>query len=156
SELATARIDALIVSDPHAGAWAFNIRGADVSHTPLPLVFAVIPKEGRPTLYVDGRKLANAVRDQLEELADVREPAAFADDLVRLGAERRSVRIDQTTGADAMGRLITQAGGTVRRGTDPIAVMKAAKNPVEIEGARSAHGRDGAALTRFLAWFDRE
>ena len=35
-------------------------------------------------------------------------------------------------------------------------MMKAVKNPVEIEGAREAHLRDGAAVTRFLAWFDRE
>ena len=42
------------------------------------------------------------------------------------------------------------------RGLDPIAMMKAVKNPVEIEGARQAQRRDGAAVTRFLAWFDRE
>ena len=42
------------------------------------------------------------------------------------------------------------------RGADPIALMKAVKNPVEIEGARAAHRRDGAAVTRFLAWLDRE
>ncbi len=42
------------------------------------------------------------------------------------------------------------------RGLDPIAMMKAVKNPVEIAGAREAHRRDGAAVTRFLAWFDRE
>src|ERR1700722_1517592 len=29
--------DALVLSDSHAVAWTFNIRGADVSHTPLPL-----------------------------------------------------------------------------------------------------------------------
>jgi Xaa-Pro aminopeptidase len=34
--------------------------------------------------------------------------------------------------------------------------MKAVKNAVEIEGARAAHRRDGAAVARFLAWFDRE
>src|SRR5262245_28484245 len=34
--------------------------------------------------------------------------------------------------------------------------MKAVKNEVEIAGARAAHIRDGAAVTRFLAWFDRE
>ena len=34
--------------------------------------------------------------------------------------------------------------------------MKAVKNPVEIAGARAAHRRDGAAVARFLAWFDRE
>ena len=67
-----------MVSDPHAVAWTFNIRGADVAHTPLPLAFAIVPTEGRPSLYIDGRKLSNEVRDQLETLADVREPAAFA------------------------------------------------------------------------------
>jgi Xaa-Pro aminopeptidase len=34
--------------------------------------------------------------------------------------------------------------------------MKAVKNTAEIEGARAAHRRDGAAVTSFLAWFDRE
>ena len=48
------RADALVVSDPQNVAWAFNIRGADVAHTPLALAFAVIPREGRPALYVDG------------------------------------------------------------------------------------------------------
>jgi Xaa-Pro aminopeptidase len=32
--------------------------------------------------------------------------------------------------------------------------MKSMKNEVEIAGARAAHIRDGAALVRFLAWFD--
>ena len=74
------RADALVVSDPHAVAWAFNIRGADVAHTPLPLAFAIMPQAGRPALYVDGRKLSNDVRDRLEGLADVREPADFVHD----------------------------------------------------------------------------
>jgi Xaa-Pro aminopeptidase len=34
--------------------------------------------------------------------------------------------------------------------------MKAVKNQAEISGARAAHIRDGVAVTRFLAWFDRE
>ena len=42
------------------------------------------------------------------------------------------------------------------RGGDPIAPMKAVKNAAEIAGARAAQLRDGAAVTRFLAWFDRE
>jgi Xaa-Pro aminopeptidase len=156
SEVATARADALVVSDPHAVAWAFNIRGADVAHTPLPLAFAVVPREGRPALYVDGRKLANAVRHSLEELADVREPAALTADLAALGAAGRTVRLDQATAADALARTVTGAGGKVSRGADPIALMKAVKNAVEIDGARAAHRRDGAAVARFLAWFDRE
>ncbi|WP_204350305.1 aminopeptidase P family N-terminal domain-containing protein, partial [Klebsiella pneumoniae] len=36
-EIARLRADALVLSDPHAVAWTFNIRGADVAHTPLPI-----------------------------------------------------------------------------------------------------------------------
>jgi Xaa-Pro aminopeptidase len=156
AELVKLRADALVVSDPHAVAWAFNIRGADVAHTPLPLAFAIVPREGRAALYVDGRKLSNDVRHRLEALADVREPDEFVRALSALGAEKRTVRLDQATAADALARLITGRGGKVARGSCPIALMKAVKNGVEIAGARAAHVRDGAAVARFLAWLDRE
>src|SRR4249920_452130 len=156
AELVKLRADALVVSDPHAVAWAFNIRGADVAHTPLPLAFADVPPAGRPALFVDGRKLSNDVRDRLEGLADIREPADFVPALAALGQARKTVRLDQATAADALARLVTTHGGKVARGACPIALMKAVKNPAEISGARAAHVRDGAAMTRFLAWFDRE
>ncbi len=156
AEVAKLRADALVVSDPHAVAWAFNIRGADVAHTPLPLAFAVVPQAGRPSLYVDGRKLSNKVRNRLEALADVREPSDFVGALEALGRQKQTVRLDQATAADALARLITSHGGKVTRGPCPIALMKAVKNEIEIAGARAAHIRDGAAVTRFLAWFDRE
>jgi Xaa-Pro aminopeptidase len=155
-EIGKLKSDALVVSDPHAVAWTFNIRGSDVAHTPLPLAFAVVPREGRPALYIDSRKLDNDVRHRLEELAEVREPAEFDRDLAALGKAGRNVRLDQATAADALARLITNHGGKVSRGADPIALMKAVKNSVEIAGTRAAHVRDGAALTRFLAWLDRE
>jgi Xaa-Pro aminopeptidase len=156
AEVAKLRADALVVSDPHAVAWAFNIRGADVAHTPLPLAFAVVPQAGRPSLYVDGRKLSNKVRNRLEALADVREPSDFVGALEALGRQKQTVRLDQATAADALARLITSHGGKVTRGACPIALMKAVKNEIEIAGARAAHIRDGAAVTRFLTWFDRE
>jgi Xaa-Pro aminopeptidase len=156
SEVAKARADTFVFSDPQAVAWAFNIRGRDVAHTPVTLAFALVPKEGRPALYVDGRKLTNTLRDRLEELADVREPAALEPDLAALGTAGRTVRLDPAASADALARTVAGAGGKVARGADPIALMKAVKNAVEIEGARAAHLRDGAAVARFLAWFDRE
>ena len=52
AELAKLKADALVVSDPHAVCWTFNIRGSDVAHTPLALAFAIVPSEGTPSLYV--------------------------------------------------------------------------------------------------------
>src|SRR4029078_12747315 len=44
AEVASLRADALVVSDPHAVAWTFNIRGSDVAHTTLPIAFSIVPK----------------------------------------------------------------------------------------------------------------
>src|SRR4051812_40277647 len=61
-EIAKLGADALVLSDSHAVAWTFNIRGADVSHTPLPLSYALVPKHGRPTVFIASPKLSNSAR----------------------------------------------------------------------------------------------
>lgn len=155
-EVGKERADALVVSDPHNIAWAFNIRGADVAHTPLPMAFAIVPKESRPQLFIDGRKLSNAVRDRLEQLCEIRAPEALADALKALGKAKATLLLDRTTAADALVKLIENAGGKGVRVSDPITAVKAIKNDTEIAGARAAQARDGAAMVRFLAWFDRE
>ena len=149
-------VDALVLSDSHAVAWTFNIRGGDVSHTPLPLSYALVPKTGRPTVFIDHRKLANSTRDHLEQTADVVEPDALVPRLSALARGGASVALDGATAADALSRLITAAGGKPVRGNDPVGLLKAVKNVTEIEGTKTAHRRDAVALARFLAWIDRE
>jgi Xaa-Pro aminopeptidase len=148
--------DALVLSDSHAVAWTFNIRGADVAHTPLPLSYALVPKEGRPTIFIDHRKLSNSTRNHLEQSADVREPNALTSELTTLSKHGAKITLDAATAADALNRLIADAGGKVVRGPDPVSPLKAVKNPTEIEGTRAAHRRDAVALARFLAFIDRE
>ena len=149
-------VDALVLSDSHAVAWTFNIRGADVSHTPLPLSYALVRKDGRPTVFIDHRKLSNSARDHLEQSAEVAEPEALTGELTRLAQRGASIALDSATAADALTRLIGAAGGKAVRGSDPVSLLKAVKNATEIEGTRTAHRRDAVALARFLAWIDRE
>jgi Xaa-Pro aminopeptidase len=155
-EIVKLGVDALVLSDSHAVAWTFNIRGADVSHTPLPLSYALVPKDGRPTVFIDHRKLSNSARDHLEQSADVEEPDALTPKLAELAQRGASIALDNATAADALNRLIVAAGGKPVRGSDPVSLLKAVKNATEIEGTRTAHRRDAAALARFLAWIDRE
>lgn len=156
SEIGKLGVDALVLSDSHAVAWTFNIRGADVAHTPLPLSYALVPKDGRPTIFIDHRKLSNLTRDHLEQSADVREPDAMAPTLMALAKGGGSIALDGATAADALSRLIAGAGGKPVRGSDPIALLKAVKNATEIKGTQTAHRRDAVALARFLAFIDRE
>jgi Xaa-Pro aminopeptidase len=149
-------VDALVLSDSHAVAWTFNIRGGDVSHTPLPLSYALVPKTGRPTLFIDHRKLSNSVRDHLERTAEIAEPATLTQRLAELAKTGAGIALDSATAADAFSRLISAAGGKPVRGNDPVGLLKAVKNETEINGTRAAHRRDAVALARFLAWIDRE
>ncbi|MEO6840686.1 MAG: aminopeptidase P family protein [Bradyrhizobium sp.] len=156
AEIERLGVDALVLSDSHAVAWTFNIRGADVSHTPLPLSYALVPKTGRPTVFIDHRKLSNSARDHLEQSADVAEPNALTPQLMALAQHGAAIALDSATAADALSRLIGNAGGKAVRGNDPTALLKACKNATEIEGTRNAHRRDAVALAKFLAWVDRE
>src|SRR5580698_4583753 len=155
-EIARLGVEALVLSDSHAVAWTFNIRGADVSHTPLPLSYALVPKDGRPIVFIDHRKLSNSARDHLEQTADVAEPGALTAKLIEISRSGASIALDNATAADALSRLIAAAGGKPVRGSDPVSLLKAVKNATEIEGTKTAHRRDAVALARFLAWIDRE
>ena len=155
-QAALGKNDGLVVSDAHAVAWLLNMRGGDVGHTPLPLSFAFVPQAGKPTLYIDARKLSNSVRAELSDRADIAEPAALLADLRSLGGKKARVRFDAATAPARLTQTLSAAGGTPDVGADPIALMKAAKNRTELANTRRAHIRDGAALARFLTWFDRE
>ncbi|MGL4264230.1 MAG: aminopeptidase P family protein [Afipia sp.] len=156
NEITRLNVDALVLSDSHAVAWTFNIRGADVAHTPLPLSYALVPKDGRPTIFIDHRKLSNSARDHLEKTATVEEPAALVAKLAELARAKAAIGLDAATAADALSRMIVAEGGKPVRVADPVAMLKAVKNAAEITGTRAAHKRDGAALVRFLAWIDKE
>ena len=145
--------DALLVSDPHAVAWLFNIRGADVSHTPLPLGFALIPEVGHPTLFLDEAKLGEKARATLSKLASIASVASVETVLAALGKTGKSVLFDAATVPSRLTQGLEESGGKAIVGTDPIALMKARKNPAELRGTRIAHLRDGAAMTCFLHWF---
>jgi Xaa-Pro aminopeptidase len=155
AEMKKLKADALVISDPHAIAWSFNIRGSDVAHTPVALAFAIVPADGEARLYIDADRLTDTAKAALAGLAEIRPPASFEEGLAALGAEHRTVQLDQATAAYAIAQAVTGHGGKAPRGIDPIAAMKTVKNETEIAGSRAAHVRDGAAVTTFLAWFDR-
>ena len=155
-KLAQEKADALLVTDAHNLAWIFNIRGNDVSHTPLPHGRALILKDGKALLAIEPRKLTDDVRQALAPLAELVTPDALLARLQQAGMHKQSIRIDPATASLQFITLIENAGGMVLRGPDPVSLMKAQKNEAEKNGTRAAHLRDGVAVSRFLHWFDQE
>ena len=146
------RIDAAVLTAPASIAWMLNIRGGDVAHTPLPLSFAVLYDDGGVELFIDLRKLTPGLEGHLGNQISVAPPERFGVALDRFGQDRARVLADPATAAAWVFDRLDAAGAEVVRGADPCALPKACKNPVELDGARAAHLRDGVAVTRFLAW----
>jgi Xaa-Pro aminopeptidase len=145
-------LDAAVLTMPDSIAWIFNIRGGDVSHSPLPLTFALLHSDGRAELFIDPRKLNNDTRVHLGNMVVVRPRQELESTLDVLGAANATVLIDPATCASIIYDQLNKAGAQVKRGTDPCELPKACKNEAELNGTRAAHIRDGLALTRFLAW----
>ncbi|WP_240002560.1 aminopeptidase P family protein [Oleisolibacter albus] len=156
AELARSRTAAAVLTQPDSIAWLLNIRGADVPCTPLPLSFAILHDSGALDWFVDRRKLAPGLERHLGNQVVLRAPDELPGALDALGAAKAKVRVDPATATVWVSDRLHEAGATLERETDPCVMPKAAKNAVELEGSRAAHRRDGAALVRFLSWFDRE
>jgi Xaa-Pro aminopeptidase len=149
--------DAAILTQPDSIAWLFNIRGHDLAHTPVPLCFAVAYRdEVPPLLFIDSRKLGNETRGEIAARADIREPGELETALAELKCRELTVRLDPATATKWFEQQLEGGAARNQHGPDPLMAMKSRKNEVEIAGARAAHLRDGAAVSRFLAWLDRE
>jgi len=146
--------DAVVLTLPDSIAWLLNIRGSDLPHTPFPLSFAILTKEGRLDLFVDERKLTTSARGHLGNAINIRTPEEFAPALADL--KDQVVHLDPNTAAERIRMALDSAGADIVKGRDPCLLPKACKNPAELEGMRTAHVRDGGAVSKFLHFMANE
>jgi len=155
ASLATDRADAAVLTLPESICWLLNMRGRDVPNTPFVLGFALVPRTGQPTLYLDPARITDELRSALGAVAQVADSATLTADLAALGVAGKAVLIDPATAPAAIATTLGQAGARLIEKRDPVLLPKARKNQAELAGMREAHTLDGVALARFLAWFDQ-
>lgn len=154
--LRKAKVDAAVLSAPDSICWLLNIRGNDVPYAPLVLAFAILRADGSVMLFVDPGKLSEDVRQWLGPDVAVEPPSGLGTALDRMGDAKQSVRVDREGAPEWIVARLGNAGARIDFGADPCALPKAIKSDAELKGIRDAHIRDGASLTRFLAWLARE
>lgn len=146
---AIAPAQACVLTLPDSIAWLLNIRGSDIVRNPVPHAFAILHADARVSLFVDEAKLSG-LGDYLGTAVSVHAPEAFVSALRALDGP---VRVDPASCPVAVAEALRDAP---LEGPDPCLLPKARKNAAELDGARTAHRRDGAAMARFLAWLDAE
>ncbi len=149
-------VAAAVITLPDSIAWLLNVRGGDVERSPLPLSFAVLHADGGVEWFVEAAKLSDGLSRHLGNAVSIEQPGRLGDALDRLGGQGVKVQADPATAARWVFERLRAAGAEIVPGADPCQLPKACKNAVELAGARAAHGRDGAALSRFLHWLDQQ
>ncbi len=152
--LSEAKTDAAIITLTDSIAWAFNIRGRDIPHNPVTLAYAIIARSGRHKLFINPDKLTVSTFEYLKNLASIHRPESFIKELQSPEMAKKTIRLDPATCPYAI-RQALKSGAKIKKDKDPCIALKAVKNKTEQNGARAAHIRDGAALSRFLFWLDK-
>ena len=145
-----ANIDAVMLTDPHALAWLFNIRGGDLPHTPIALGFALLRRDGTAVIFIAPARVSSDVQTQLGGEVSFLPRERMPEALAELAGKR--VQLDPVTAPVWFTQRLHETGAEVVNGDDPCVLPRAIKNQTEQDGARAAHGRDGIAMVRFLAW----
>ncbi|WP_312488170.1 aminopeptidase P family protein [Sphingomonas sp.] len=152
--LAEQRADAVVLSALDSIAWALNVRGADVAHTPVALSYAIVHADGETDLFIAPEKITAEVRAHLGNAVRLHERTAFEGYLTGFAGKRVVADPERAVAAIAQG--LEAGGAKVLALRDPVVLTKAIKNPAEVAGHRAASVRDGAAMVRFLRWVELE
>ncbi len=143
-------LDSTVISALDSVAWLLNVRGADVSNTPVALSFVLAHADGTADLFVAPEKIDDDVRAHLGNAVRLRSPQEFVPELHAMNGKR--VAVDPDRAVAAIFGALQSGGALIVEARDPTILPKAVKNPVEQSGHRAAQARDGAALSRFLHW----
>ncbi len=166
-ELEKRKSSGFIVSMLDEIAWLFNLRGNDIPYNPVFFSYAAItPSEA--TLYVDASKLSSECTTYLfENDIQVRPYEEVFSAAQALGETLATANGDGLPEAKIKKFLVSSKtswalkralGGEskVEEIRSPIGDSKAVKNETELEGMRTCHVRDGAALIEYFAWLEHQ
>ncbi|KAK8663940.1 hypothetical protein V6N13_083745 [Hibiscus sabdariffa] len=171
----------LIITALDEVAWLYNIRGSDVSYCPVVHAFAIVTLNSA-FFYVDKRKVSSKVSSSLQENGiEVREYGEVSSDVAllasnqldkdtRLRSDRNGVCENDKCESEENSNDLTWVDPAsccyalfskldakkVLLQPSPLALAKALKNPVELDGLKNAHIRDGAAVVQYLVWLDKQ
>ena len=149
-EMEDAGCDTHIVSTLDDICWTLNIRGNDIDFFPLVLSYAIIKKDSFE-FYIDERKLDEKLKSILKKDDVILHPYNDIYEDVKKLPENATVLIDKAKLNYAIFNNIPASVSIVNK-RNPEILMKALKNPVEVENIKKAEIKDSIAHVRFMKW----
>ena len=147
-----AKAEVHLLSSLYDISWLLNVRGNDISYVPVVLSYLALT-ENECIWFVQEEVLDENVRSYLNENAITTKPYhAFYEYVKTL--ENKRVLLNPAVINTRIYNSIPKSANIIEA-EDPTLVMKAIKNPVEIENTRNAHVKDAVAMCKFMYWLKR-
>lgn len=127
-------------------AWTLNLRSSDVPCNPVATSFLYLGPDEK-VLFINPAKLTPEVTEYLSERKIKTLPYDGVKDYLRSMQSDAKVLLSATQNAAELGDIL---GERLVKGTSPVAMLKAVKNDVQLQGVREAMKRDGVALVRSM------
>ena len=125
-------LDSTVISALDSVAWLLNVRGSDVSNTPVALSFVLAHADGTADLFVAPEKVDDAVRAHLGNAVRLRTPSEFVSELGSMRGKR--VAADPDRAVAAIFGALQNGGAHIVEARDPTSCQKPSKtqlnNPV--------------------------
>ncbi|WP_063669663.1 aminopeptidase P family protein [Aliivibrio fischeri] len=153
-EVSKKKTDAALLTQLDSICWLLNIRGLDVSRLPVLLSHAIIHADESVDFFLEPSRLPAEFNAHIGQGVRVHQPDALQETLESLAGKK--VLVDSATSNAWMSLVLSNANAQIIEASDPCLLPKAAKNETEKAGMRACHVRDGAAMAKFLTWFDAE
>ena len=149
-EMKEAGTNVHVVSTIDDICWTLNIRGNDIDFFPLVLSYGIITMDSFE-LYIDEKKLDDKLKAKLaKDGVNLHPYNDIYEDVKKFGSDVVAM-IDPGKLNYALFNNIPENVKTVEK-RNPAILMKAIKNPVEIENIRKAQIKDSVAHVRFMKW----
>ena len=146
--------DAMLFSCLDEIAWLYNIRCNDIAYNPVAISYAIVEKD-KAHLFIKLDKISQEIARQLAtdgiELHDHPHLFLFLDEQKK----ENVYLVDTNTCNYAVFNHLSKKF-EVREVESPIPLLKAVKNPTELEGFRLACRKDGVALSKFYYWLENK
>lgn len=149
-EMEKERADAFLVTALDETAWLLNLRGGDVRHTPVFLAYMLITKR-RALLCAQKSAFPETVCKELVKAGVTLLPYESIEDMVASLPAGQRILVDEKRVSYRLLQVISKGVEKINK-PSPIALLKAVKTEREITHMRSAHVKDGVAVTRFMYW----
>ena len=149
--------DAILLTALDEIAWTLNVRASDIEYNPLVISYLLVTEDAASWFVLKGPVEDPESERCFEQLAAEGIALESYDGIEEYLSSSSGIRlfVDESSLNWQLRELMDGAGICVVCGSSPVRRAKAVKNPVETEGMRQAHIRDGAAMVRFLFWLEK-